>query len=282
MNNHLQDVRNTVCDAPLVPAATAITIRSNASGANGAFGEPHFLTKQTEAAKHMYPNRTFGAIARAVSVTAALIAVAVSQVSAQSTNSCQPGTIGCVGTLVSANWTHGVSIQVEDQSRIARLVRRGFGTEVLTYGQTWVHFAIPTPVAHSGERLRLQRIKLLWDANRGAIVVPYINPPIAVGAKIWAMHVWDGDVELAEFGNDRFRSIGQPYVPGVAGQDLLTNFLDIPGAPYVYYGIVVSLLIDAPPSGSNCNPGGCVLDLKAIGGDFYNYSSTAVNPNPTF
>src|SRR5262249_26556715 len=137
-------------------------------------------------------------------------------------------------------WTHGVSVQVEDPSRIASASRRGFGVSLRTYGQTWVHYAIPTPTVNSGTRLRLQRIRLLWDTD----IVGYSNPPTPSGAKIWAVHVWDGDHKLAEFGEDKFRLIGQPYVPGV--DDLRNNPADIPGNPLVYWGVVVSILVDAP------------------------------------
>jgi hypothetical protein len=156
-------------------------------------------------------------------------------------------------TLVSANWTHGLSVQVEDPSRIASLVRLGYQAEVRTYGQTWVHFAIPTPVIQSGSRLRLARVRLLWGTDN----VYYTLPPMPIGAAIYAVHVWDGNKKLAEFGE--VPTIG---VSNLYGYDP-TNPFDIPGSPYVYYGVGISLLIDAPVG----------INLRSAGGEFYIYSS---------
>ena len=179
----------------------------------------------------------------AIAAMAAFIALTTPRISAQT------------GSLVSSSWTHGVSVQIEDPSQIASLSRRGFAAQLRTYSQTWVHFAIPTPVIQSGTRLRLQRVMLLWSTDQ----VTYSLPPQAF-AYVRALHVWDGDKKLAEFGG--FNTIGHCTTTIGCGYEVINPF-NIPGAPYVNYGIVVSLLIDAPVG----------VNLKSVGGDFYTYSN---------
>ncbi len=161
-----------------------------------------------------------------------------------------------VWTLAAASWIHGVSLQVEDPSSIKSLSRRGFQTQVQTYKQAWVHFAIPTPVVQSGSKLRLRRVRLLWDTD-----VVYYTCPAQPNGRIWAMHVWDGDNKLAEFGEENFHYIGK--CRGQDVQDVRTNDLEIPGTPYVYYGVAISMLIEAPAG----------INFKSVGGEFYLFTS---------
>jgi hypothetical protein len=89
---------------------------------------------------------------------------------------------------------------------------------------------------------------LLWGTNR----VAYSRPPQPVGAHIWAVHVWDGPIKLAEFGEVAY--IGQFDSP--------MNPFDIPSTPYISWGIVVSVLIEATED----------IVFKSAGGDFYTFT----------
>jgi hypothetical protein len=161
-------------------------------------------------------------------------------------------------TLALGSWVHGLSVQPEDPSRIASLVRRGFQAQLRTYGQTWIHFAIPTPAIQSGARLRLHRVMVLWDTDR----VSYTSPPQPIGARMLAVHVWDADNKVAEFGE--VQTIGQFLPSGVYER---ANPFYIPNTPYVYYGTGVSILIDAPVS----------INLKSVGGDYYLFNQGCVS-----
>lgn len=208
------------------------------------------------------PRRTTLRSAGCVTMTAILCLVAVTppRASAQA-----PVQAGGTWTLVQSTWTHGVSVQVENPSQIASLSRRGGGATIQTaspqsFGsgptQTWVHFAVPTPAVQAGVRLRLQRVNLLWDTNS----VAYSLPPQPIGGYIRAVHVWDGDTKLAEFGG--LSSIGHLLPSGVYER---VNPLDIQGTPYVNWGIVVCILIEAPTG----------INLKGVGADFYQFLTSA-------
>jgi hypothetical protein len=183
-------------------------------------------------------------VLKAIGSTATLLGVAAAAAPHARAQSTSGWSFAC------ASWIHGVSLQIEDQSRIAALSRRAFQAALRTYGRTWIHFAIPTPVIFNGARLRLQRVMLLWGTN----VVSYTRPPQPIGARIWAVHVWDGANKLAEFGE----------VPFIGQFDSPMNPFDIPGAPYVSWGIVVSVLIEADQE----------ILFKSAGGDFWTYTGS--------
>lgn len=62
----------------------------------------------------------------------------------------------------------------------------------------WFHFAVPTPVIIAGQRSRLQRVFVLWEAGPGV--------------EVWAVHVYDGINRIAALPANRMTEISAGWV----------------------------------------------------------------------
>lgn len=89
-----------------------------------------------------------------------------------------------------AMWTHGTSMNFQFPDRLTKMLRAGWGVDLEgAPGSTnWFHFAIPTPVIVSGDRLRLGSV--LVDFETGSI-----------DAFVEHVHIWDGRHRISEHNN---------------------------------------------------------------------------------
>jgi hypothetical protein len=83
----------------------------------------------------------------------------------------------------------------------------------------WVHYAIPTPVITNNTRLRAD-----------AVMLRYRTEPMG-SASVTAIHVYDGEFNIAVFGG-----------LGPSSQWVMARS-EIPNTPHVNWGIGVSILI---------------------------------------
>lgn len=81
--------------------------------------------------------------------------------------------------LAHAMWTHGTSMQIEYVHRAGH----GVYVESKSGQENWVHFAIPTPVIVTGNRLRV-----------GSVLVDFMTGSADAFEK--HVHVYDGDTKL--------------------------------------------------------------------------------------
>ena len=80
-------------------------------------------------------------------------------------------------------WTHGTSVQFQNQSWAVRAPRQGFGTTVTPSNEAtsgWVHFAIPT----AGVNLKTQLAMICFSTGSQA--------------SIGAVHVFDGENRILQ------------------------------------------------------------------------------------
>lgn len=85
-----------------------------------------------------------------------------------------------------AMWTHGTDLHVEGDANVESIRRFGFYTRVVGRANTtnWYHFAIPTPVIVSRNRLAICRAMLRLVTG---------GPTAVVGD----VHVYDGSARIA-------------------------------------------------------------------------------------
>jgi len=89
-------------------------------------------------------------------------------------------------TLKQASWTHGPGIELESRSWAA--LRQGFYATVTPSNESqagWVHFVIPSPVV-------INSVRSKFDSAR----IKFTTGP---AAKITNVHVYDGEIKIAEF-----------------------------------------------------------------------------------
>ena len=77
-----------------------------------------------------------------------------------------------------AMWVHGTSIHQDIQGFHVNELRAGWGTEFQSTGHAWFQVAIPTPVLIADQRATLEKVFVLYRAERGA--------------RLMELHIWDG------------------------------------------------------------------------------------------
>lgn len=109
-----------------------------------------------------------------------------------------------------AMWVHGTDLHVEVEANVESLTRFGFFSRVVGKPGTtnWYHFAIPTPVITSGNRLAFARAMLQFVTGGPAAMVRDV-------------HIYDGSSRIATHngvnltGNQPFAKFGVPHKPDV-------------------------------------------------------------------
>jgi len=141
--------------------------------------------------------------------------------------------------LTSAMWTHGNSVQMETPCA-ATVTRLGFYTRVygLSAGQTaircWFHFAIPTTVYLSDQRLKIEQVLLNFKTS---------------GAYVESVHIYDGSTLLKTYDN-----------LSLHGEHVLKSF-SVPTRDEVKSGIGVSVKVGFVPDGKE-------ILFRSAGADF--------------
>lgn len=117
-----------------------------------------------------------------------------------------------------ASWIHGTTGQIEHPERVTSILRAGCFLEVKGREgvQTWLHYAIPTPVIVGDQRMRIDSVMLRY-------AVPDADTTVA------AIHVYDGERRIAV--HERAPRPREWQVPR----------FDVPGNPEVLWGIGVSI-----------------------------------------
>ena len=124
-------------------------------------------------------------------------------------------------SIKQAGWTHGTSVQFENQSWAVRALRQGFFTTVTPSNEStngWVHFAIPTPVIISGARSRARLASIRFSTGPQASIV--------------AFHVYDGETRILNLNSLNLQGT------------LQLNQQAIPGTPEVQWGTGISLQVN--------------------------------------
>ncbi|MGW4928609.1 DUF6623 family protein [Agromyces sp. NPDC004153] len=112
--------------------------------------------------------------------------------------------------IEQAQWVHGTDLHVEVDANVESLIRFGFFTRVVGKPNTtnWYHFAIPTPVIVSNNRLAFARAMLRLVTGGGNAVVRDV-------------HIYDGSARIAAHqsvnlsGSLPFAVFGVPHKPDV-------------------------------------------------------------------
>lgn len=146
--------------------------------------------------------------------------------------------------ITHAMWVHGHAVQAQNPER-GIIGRFGF---YATYTATniysnWLHFAIPTSVIVSDQRLNVIQIKIRYRTREAG--------------KIKAIHVYDGEIKIASRDNLALQST-----------DWAVETVVIPNSPDVRWGLGVSILV----AGDRIDPDEngfeqSVVDLVAVGAD---------------
>jgi hypothetical protein len=121
--------------------------------------------------------------------------------------------------IAHAMWVHGHSMTVEHPDRLASVWRAGFYVRIngRSAQNTWLHFAVPTPVIVDGNRLR-----------GGAALVRFRTTP--TDAWVAAVHVYDGERKIASHD-------GLHEAP--SGWEM--KRFDIVGNPEIRWGLGISI-----------------------------------------
>lgn len=109
-----------------------------------------------------------------------------------------------------AMWAHGTDVHVEVDANVESIQRFGFYTRIVGRANTtnWYHFAIPTPVIVSGNRLAFCRAMLRFVTGGTA-------------ATVRDVHIYDGSARIAAHqavnlsGSQPFTVFGVPHKPDV-------------------------------------------------------------------
>jgi hypothetical protein len=109
-----------------------------------------------------------------------------------------------------AMWTHGTDLHVEVDANVESLQRFGFFTRVVGKPNTtnWYHFAIPTAVIVTGNRLAFARAMLRFVTG-------------GTNAVVRDVHIYDGSSRIAAHqavnlsGSQPFAVFGVPHKPDV-------------------------------------------------------------------
>lgn len=124
--------------------------------------------------------------------------------------------------LTRAIWTHGHAVKIEHPDRLVSVSR--VGQCVVLEGKpdqkVWVHYAIPTPVIVSDERLSAHSVMIRCRTVQKN------------DAWIAAVHVWDGENRIAT--HDGLRHVSK---------DWSWPRYEIPGPPEVRWGIGLSIQV---------------------------------------
>jgi hypothetical protein len=138
-------------------------------------------------------------------------------------------------------WTHGHSISIEQPEALQAVFYRGFMVELIGKPNfsAWVHYAVPTPVIASNNRLRADAVMIRYRTG------------VEDKARLAAIHVYDGELKIASF--DGLQG---------ASQNWSISRTEIPNKPYVEWGIGISILVQFKPL---ANP---LFQISSVGCDF--------------
>lgn len=128
-------------------------------------------------------------------------------------------------------WIHGTSVQAEREGYFVSKRYRGDSARFYMHGEEWFHFAIPTPVVLSGQRMALRKIYVLYSTIRTA--------------KIMMIRVFGHSGNMIE--------INSPSPLGYSGDHYVEldaqNSWEIPSKPLMKFGLGLSILVNfGPPS----------------------------------
>lgn len=124
--------------------------------------------------------------------------------------------------LTRAMWTHGHAVRIEHPDRLSSVWRAGFFVRMLgkPSQNVWVHYAIPTPVIVTDNRLSV-----------GSVMIRYRTVP-ENDSWIAAVHVYDGERKIASHDDLSEQA-----------RDWAFRRYDVPDNPDVRWGIGISINI---------------------------------------
>lgn len=125
-------------------------------------------------------------------------------------------------TLTRAMWTHGHAIRIEHPDRLSSVWRAGFFVRLIgkPTQNVWVHYAIPTPVIVTDNRL-----------SADSVMIRYRTVP-ENDAWIDAVHAYDGERKIASHDDLSQQSADWSF-----------SRYGIPNTPEVRWGIGISINI---------------------------------------
>lgn len=121
-----------------------------------------------------------------------------------------------------AMWVHGTSIQAEREGYFISKSHKGWGAEFTTQGDEWYHFSIPTPVITGGKDTFLEKVFILYETF--------------LGAKVDAIHLYDGANKIKEYNNLNFDGTHKGVL------DTKNNWLVNPQV-HIKFGLGISVLV---------------------------------------
>jgi hypothetical protein len=142
-------------------------------------------------------------------------------------------------------WVHGHSMLVEYPERLELQKRMGFYMQVKgkPFTSNWFHFAVPTPVIASGQRLRV-----------GSVMIRFRTGP---GASVKAVHIYDGEALLIAHDNLNLASPAGFIWPR----------FDVPLHPPIRWGLGISVGVAFGDS-ANLPANRLLIDFSSVGCDF--------------
>jgi len=145
-------------------------------------------------------------------------------------------------SLAKAMWAHGHSMVIEYPDRIKSEWKAGFFYRVVGKPGTtnWFHFAIPTPVIVSDNRLAIDSVMIRFRSN-------------STNADITNVHVYDGEKKIASHD-------GLDLSPS----DWNWPRFDVPGHPEILWGVGISIGVRFNGTTDSQN----TMEFSSVGADF--------------
>jgi len=144
--------------------------------------------------------------------------------------------------LAKAMWAHGHSMVIEYPDRIKSEWKAGFFYRVVGKPGTtnWFHFAIPTPVIVSDNRLAIDSVMIRFRSN-------------STNADITNVHVYDGEKKIASHD-------GLDLSPA----EWSWPRFGVPGHPDILWGVGISIGVRFNGTTDNQN----TMEFSSVGADF--------------
>jgi len=129
--------------------------------------------------------------------------------------------------LKQASWTHGNSLTVETPQNLSSITHIGWGTELrfASGKSSWCHIPIPTPVIVNDQRLKVQKLFLLFNVKEAQ-------------SRIMNIHIYDGPNRIQTFDGLSLKGDHSGGIDDV-------NTITLQKQHEVFYGVSISFFFQA-------------------------------------
>ena len=152
--------------------------------------------------------------------------------------------------IIQASWIHGNAVTVEDPQNLSSVITRGWGVD-LTFSPgkaSWFHIPIPTPVIISDQRVKVQRLYLLFESQPGL-------------GDIRNIAIYDGLSNIQGFDNVFLSGPHRTQIDSI-------NTIILPNPHEVQWGMSISFQFIAA-TGFDTNTSPSWLTIASAGADFF-------------